>query len=104
MEQDHQLSTRYLFEGRVNPPLGDARCITHGHLLRLAIWSLRKEWNREEKTARRIAIVAEWLRGFGEWNEVSKYLQSSPLRSEEPLPAIRENVGEYGGDDADLSF
>lgn len=94
-----------LRRGRVNPTLGDARCITHGHLLRLAIWSLRKGWNKEEKTARRIAIVAEWLRDFGGWNEVFKYLQStSPLRSEEPLLAIRENVGEYGGDDADLSF
>ena len=32
--------------GNVKPTMGDTRCVTYGHLIRLAIWSLRLEWNK----------------------------------------------------------
>ena len=58
--------------GDVKPTQGDARCIAYGHLIRLAIWSLRKKWNKEATSGERIAAVAKWLREFGGWPEVEE--------------------------------
>jgi len=56
--------------GNVNPTQGDTRCIAYGHLVRLAIWSLRRTWNKNETITKRIAKVEEWLQDFGGWPEV----------------------------------
>lgn len=38
---------------------GDARCITYGHLVRLAIWRLRKGWNTEVGWAEKLTRVGD---------------------------------------------
>ena len=53
-----------LREGRVKPTSGDARCVTYGHLIRLAICHLRKEWDKNKAVSKKLAIVADWLREF----------------------------------------
>lgn len=54
-----------LAEAGLKVTQGDIRCITHGHLIRLAIWTLRNQWNQKIPTVERMAIVRNWLDGFG---------------------------------------
>jgi adenine-specific DNA methylase len=44
---------------------GDMRCIIHGHLTRLAIWNLRKDWEANLGYQAKITAVREWLAEFG---------------------------------------
>jgi adenine-specific DNA methylase len=53
-----------LREGGVKPTPGDARCVTYGHLIRLAICHLRNEWDKNKAVSKKLAIVADWLREF----------------------------------------
>jgi putative DNA methylase len=96
----------HLRAGNVKPTPGDIRCVTYGHLIRLAIWSLRHGWNKNEPTTSRIAKVSEWIHGFGEWPEVEKYIvyDREPLAKDIPLFAVGESVEGYGAEHADVSF
>jgi hypothetical protein len=96
----------HLRAGNVKPTQGDTRCITYGHLIRLAIWSLRLGWNKKDPTTSRIATVADWLQRFGGWSEVEKSMEyeRAATTNDTPLFAAHENVAEYGGEYADVSF
>ncbi|MEW6265276.1 MAG: DNA methylase [Thermodesulfobacteriota bacterium] len=60
--------------GKVKVTFGDIRCLAHGHLIRLAIWHLRKAWDKNTGLTRRLDIIAGWLQDFGGWNKVEKGL------------------------------
>lgn len=84
---------------------GDTRCIAHGHLVRLAIWSLRKSWNKDADITRRLAKVAEWLLDFGGWRLVERSLGDlSDCYQDAPLFTAREHTAKYGVEYADVSF
>ncbi len=92
--------------GNVNPSTGDIRCVAFGHLIRLAIWSLRKGWNRNEQTTARLAKVADWIQRFGGWPEIENLLtpEEDNLTDQMPLFAVRETSSEYGAEYADIPF
>lgn len=91
--------------GNVKPTRGDTRCVTYGHLIRLAIWSLRLEWDKNGSAGSRITRVADWLQSFGGWAEVEKCMKHkrAPVKSVS-LAAVREGTAEYGAEYADVSF
>jgi len=96
----------YLRAGNVKPTPGDMRCITYGHMIRLAIWSLRLEWNKNEPTTSRMAKVADWLQRFGGWAEVEKrmvHVKTETTR-DMPLFAVHESGVKYGAEYADVPF
>jgi len=93
--------------GNVKPTPGDIRCITFGHLIRLAIWSLRGGWDKNRPTASRLAEVQNWLQRFGEQDEVEKFIEAKKTvatTKDMPLFAVQENSAEYGAEYADVSF
>ncbi len=92
--------------GNVKPTPGDIRCVTYGHLIRLAIWSLRLGWGNTEPVATRIGKVADWLKGFGGWAEVERCMEydGAAIMNDMPLFAVHENAAEYGAEYADISF
>lgn len=94
-----------LRKGNVKPSFGDTRCIAYGHLVRLAIWNLRIAWDKTADTSNKISVVSNWLRHFGGWPEVQRYL-SEPVPScrPEPLFEIGEVIEEYGVEYANVSF
>ncbi len=51
--------------GGLQSTQGDIRCICHGHLTRLAVWSLRKTWQPKRSTLERMETVRTWYREFG---------------------------------------
>ena len=104
--------------GNVKPTAGDIRCVTYGHLVRLAIWSLRLGWNKNKPTTSRITKVADWLQRFGGWAEVEKCMEydrpacravrqpgagRAATTKDMPLLAVHESVAEYGAEYA-VSF
>ena len=94
-----------LREGQVKPTLGDTRCVTYGHLIRLAVWHLRKSWSKNEPVTQKLSAVADWLQEFGGWDEIEERLTGSHTTgSTASLLAVRENKEEYGAEYAYVSF
>ncbi len=96
----------HLRVGNIMPTSGDIRCITFGHLIRLAIWSLRLGWNKDEPTTSRIRKIADWLQRFGGLAEVEKCLNDdrAAITKDTPLLAMHESIAEYGVEYADVPF
>jgi putative DNA methylase len=91
--------------GNVKPTPGDKRCIAYGHLTRLAIWNLRKGWDKGAHIKERISTVSSWIRGFGGWDEIEKHLSEleDPFY-DVPLFAVSESTQRGGADYAEVSF
>ena len=91
--------------GNVKPTTGDMRCIAHGHLIRLAIWNLRKAWDKNADINKRISAISTWLLKFGGWSEIEKHLGGSgdPFH-DAPVLTVREDNQKYRGTHAEVSF
>jgi putative DNA methylase len=84
---------------------GDVRCLTYGHLTRLAIWYLRTNWDRSAGTNCRIAQVASWFREFGGATAVAGQLGSWSRRvQDDPLFRAEESIEEFGAAHAEVPF
>jgi len=94
----------HLRAGNVKPTSGDIRCIIFGHLIRLAIWSLRSGWDKNRPTTSRLADVADWLQRFGGQDQVEKFIEINTTATTRALFAVHERVAEYGKQYADVSF
>ncbi len=53
---------------------GDIRCVIYGHLIRLAIWRLRRTWNRSRTVSERLDSVARRIEELGGLSAVEKCL------------------------------
>lgn len=89
-----------LAQGGLKVTQGDIRCISHGHLTRLAVWNLRTDWKCEAPTLERMAMVRRWYREFGGLETVLDSLESifstSSVRQEwTPVGVVRETLEEY---------
>jgi putative DNA methylase len=92
--------------GNIKLTPGDMKCISYGHLIRLAIWYLRFGWNKNESTTSRIAKVANWIQRFGGWTEVEKHMghDIAAAVKDTPLFTVQERAVEYGAEYDDISF
>ncbi len=91
--------------GNVKPSAGDIRCITYGHLTRLAIWNLRDKWNKDEPILARLTKVTNWFQAFGGWPVVEQFINYERTTSKNaPLFSVHDSVPEYGVDYADVPF
>jgi hypothetical protein len=91
--------------GGVQPTKGDFRCITFGHLVRLAIWNLRGNWNRQRPAVERLAAVGDWIERFGGLDAVENEL-AEPVSALSRVQAagVREGHPAYGARHAEISF
>lgn len=68
----------------LNPTKGDIRCIIYGHIARLAIWRLRKSWDRSISIEDKLELVKKAVYSFASPDEVMKKLDkeysNSPSR------------------------
>ncbi len=67
--------------GGVKPTRGDVRCIARGHLIRLAIWHLRKEWDCRLSTRSRLAAVERYVNQHGGSAAIEKFLVGIPEKA-----------------------
>jgi hypothetical protein len=61
----------------VKPTMGDIRCITFGHLTRMAIWLLRPTWDVSAATSDKLANFAGVLGALGPYQVVIDTLAST---------------------------
>ena len=66
-----------LQQAEVKATQGDTRCIVFGHLIRMAVWSLRNGWKADRSTADRLAEVEGWAKHFGGSDAVIEALGST---------------------------
>lgn len=70
------LDLERLREGNVKPTQGDIRCITYGHLIRLAVWNLRNSWKKTKTASEKLDILPHHLNAFGAFEAIEKHLTS----------------------------
>ena len=83
--------------GGVRITEGDAKCLTFGHMIRLAIWEHRQSWNRHESVQRKLWILSDWLHRLGDWQTIRSHIfdlkekdsQQLVLAFAEPSPTYR---------------
>lgn len=63
----------------MTPRKGDIRCITLGHLTRLAIWRLRDGWERDRDTTTKLERFGAALKAFGEPDDIVASAEASDL-------------------------
>lgn len=71
--------------GRV-PTLGDARCIAFGHLTRMVIWKLRRDWDRQASMGDKLALFATATAAFGDPDELPDRLRALAIAEPAPPP------------------
>jgi putative DNA methylase len=74
-----------LSEAGHKPTRGDTRCIMFGHLTRMAIWHLRKGWNRQLITAEKLERFSQALTRLADPEQLLDLLASSDKQV--PVPA-----------------
>jgi hypothetical protein len=88
----------------MNPTRGDLRCVISGHLIRLAVWRLRTEWQKDIDTEKRLQKVEEWINHFGDVDAVEKCLDDDLKDVPRKQPMLRELELKYGEDDDEIPF
>jgi len=68
----------------VKPSHGDARCVAFGHLMRLAVWNVRKGWNANLPTPAKLAEIARYVRALGAPSAVEALLTDPPPAAHAP--------------------
>jgi hypothetical protein len=94
-----------LQHGGVALTKGDIRCIFFGHLIRSAIWYLRKQWDRTASTDKKMHIVKTWISNFRGEATLEEYIDTS-LKGIPRLRTrmIRESASHYDEEYAEVSF
>ncbi|MHB8917721.1 MAG: DUF1156 domain-containing protein, partial [Desulfocucumaceae bacterium] len=94
-----------LQEGNVKTSQGDMRCIAYGHLIRLAIWYLRKVWDRNCEVEKKMALVNDQVEKLGGWPGVMQQLSHEYLTASRTQEWVAlDESEEYGGKEDELPF
>jgi hypothetical protein len=84
---------------------GDIRCIAYGHLVRLAMWTLRNHWDRNLPTIEKLARMRRAVDALGGWLLVEKALGSEVKSAQTHQTwAVSEPAPEYEARDNAISF
>jgi hypothetical protein len=85
--------------------LGDARCIAHGHLTRLAVWRLKTSWDAGADWPAKLERVADAMIRIGGWGEIEERLQALVRISSRKGSAVGEAPADDWGDQGgEVSF
>jgi len=84
-----------LRDAGMKPTAGDIRCITFGHLIRLAVWHLRSTWAIGGAIEDRSKIVTKWMAAFGGADEVQDKVQAMNKAANRFVPGFQERAHTY---------
>ncbi len=91
--------------GGVKPTEGDARCMAYGHLVRLAIWNVRHEWDIRQTVQDKMKRVAQWIDSFCDVNDLLATLKKEKtLIPRQTCYAALDEQGTYGKESDEVSF
>jgi putative DNA methylase len=84
---------------------GDARCVTFGHLIRLAVWQLRTGWDGSLPAVVKLARLAEAVAALGGADGVERFLPADVTHAVRRTVFARESLPPpYGEGDDEISF
>ncbi|MGV1099638.1 DUF1156 domain-containing protein [Thiovibrio sp. JS02] len=91
-----------LREGGLRPTKGDIRCIVFGHLIRMAIWNLRKDWDANLSVQKKLQILGLHVLSLPRPAAIEEPLSVA----ESPLPrlAVNENFTDYEDEAGECRF
>ena len=78
------------------PSHGDTRCIVLGHLTRMAVWTLRHEWNRSSRTAEKLASFGDEMTRYGDPDQLARQGSTAIRAPGEPLILCQSFKAEKG--------
>ena len=81
-----------LTEAGRKPSTGDTRCIIFGHLTRMAIWNLTKQWEPEQPVDKKLERFAEAVCGLADPGEILDKLKAAPDACAPAGPLFSEPV------------
>jgi len=91
--------------GNVTPTRGDMRCLTFGHLIRMAIWRLRRSWDRTMAIEDRFSAVAGQTQKLGGLKGIERCLGDDLLNAPKVQSAVaREDEAVYRGSRNEIPF
>src|SRR5271157_2067938 len=70
-----------LRDGGVNIGVGDIKCMTRGHLIRLAIWRLHRNWDRSIPTAAKLSAISKQIEKMGGQLAIERSILGVPTAS-----------------------
>jgi hypothetical protein len=95
----------HLRAGAVLPTRGDVRCVIFGHIIRLAIWQLKRAWKRDISIEEKLAAVARYIQNTGGSQSVEQCLGDDLAYAPRYQRAsVREDQATYETNDEDIAF
>lgn len=95
---------RDLEAGGVKVTKGDLCCITFGHVIRLAIWYLRHDWDPGLPVDERLKLIHDHVTSrSGVW-AVEQHLERMLVAVPPRQPVMREENVQFGAADDSISF
>lgn len=88
-----------LRDGGVRVTKGDARCVAFGHLVRIAIWRLRTDWQPDAAVSEKLASIGREIDRLGGWEAVSEHLGDDILKVSRGTIREPELTYDSGADD-----
>ncbi|MGA9752002.1 MAG: DNA methylase, partial [Acidobacteriota bacterium] len=94
-----------LLSADLKPTRGDIRCVINGHLIRLAIWRLRGQWEAALPVATKLELVTKELAALGGPSKVEEALGADYSKAPFAHDAlVFEDAAPYGVEDDEVSF
>jgi adenine-specific DNA methylase len=90
--------------GCVRPTRGDARCITYGHLARLAVWRLREGWDANASWGAKLGRAGAAMAELASWEEVRERLEAEGPLASRSAGIVCEERMDYGVRDVEIAF
>ncbi len=94
----------YLRLGGVRVTLGDARCMAFGHLIRVVVWGLRKQWDRAAGWEAKLEAIEGAIGELGGFAAVEEHLDPEAKRATRRAGEIREPAAPYSTWDDAVPF
>jgi len=76
-----------LRDGGVTVGVGDIKCMTRGHLIRLAIWHLHRNWDKSIPTAAKLSAVSKQIEKMGGQSAIERSILGVPTAGIAVAPA-----------------
>ncbi|MGE5528156.1 MAG: DNA methylase, partial [Patescibacteria group bacterium] len=87
------------------PTHGDIRCVAYGHLIRMAVWELRRVWRADAATGEKLERVAGFVSALGGWPAVERWLRENLRKAPTAQSWVAKDApAGYGGDADAVSF
>lgn len=84
---------------------GDIRCIVFGHLVRMAVWELRRCWQEDALVSHKLTCVADHIQRTGGASAVEQYVHRELWDTHAVQPRlVREQVDLYQSESDDISY